>query len=644
MNCILRNITIKYKLMAIVMLACLTGLVMAGVAFIGWEQNMFRNTIVQNLSTRTEMIADNCKAALAFQDNKDAEKTLQSLHVDTSITFACVYNDKNELFAAYYRPDNKIKTIPREFKKTGFSFGDGFLTVSSPVILDNAIIGTVCLQSDLKLMYTTLKRSIQIIIIVIFISLLAVFLVSTRLQAVISKPILNLAQLAKAVSEKKDYSCRALKESNDEIGLLIDAFNEMLEQIQKRDSELLDAKEGLEVNVQERTAELSKAKQMLQVVMDNIPQSIFWKDRNLVYLGCNTNFARDAGLDKPTDIIGKTDYDLGWKKEEADSFRECDRRVVDSNTSQYHITEQQQQSNGKRAWLDTNKVPLHDENGNVVGIIGTYEDITDRKKADEQLRKLNDDLAEAVNKLEEANQEMKNFVYIASHDLREPLRKITAFGSMLDKSLKDKLATDDAENLRFMIDGAQRMNKMIEGLLVYSRVSSKSQVAQVVDLNEIVKQLQQVELSVLLQEKNVALEIPQPLPVVKVDPAQMRQLMQNLIANGIKYQKKDNIPHITITSKPAANGMVRVEVTDNGIGIKPEYQGGMFVMFKRLHTRSEYEGTGIGLAVCRKIVERHGGQIGIESQEDQGSTFWFTIPVTDAAVTAEAEVAAEKVS
>ena len=644
MKSILRNITIKYKLMAIVMLACLTGLIMAGVAFIGWEQNMFRNTIVQNLSTRSEMIADNCKAALAFQDNKDAEKTLQSLHVDTSITFGCVYNDKNELFAAYYRADNKIKTIPREFKKTGFIFGGGFLTVASPVILDNEVIGTVCLQSDLKLLYTTLTRSIQIIIVVIFISLLGVFLVSTLLQAVISNPILSLAQLAKAVSEKKDYSSRALKESNDEVGSLIDAFNGMLEQIQKRDSELLDAKEGLEVNVQERTAELSKAKQMLQVVMDNIPQSIFWKDKNLVYLGCNTNFAIDAGLDKPENIIGKTDYDLAWKKEEADLLREYDRKVVDSNMPQYHITEQQQQSNGKQAWLDTNKVPLHDGNGNVVGIIGTYEDITDRKRADEQLRKLNDDLADAVSKLEEANQEMKNFVYIASHDLREPLRKITAFGSMLEKSLKDKLVTDDAENLRYMVDGAQRMNKMIEGLLVYSRVSSKSPVSQVVDLNEIVKQLQQVELSVLLQEKGVVLEIPQLLPTVKVDPAQMRQLMQNLVANGIKYQKKDNIPHITITSKPAANGMVRVEVTDNGIGIKPEYQGGMFVMFKRLHTRTEYEGTGIGLAVCRKIVERHGGQIGIESQEDKGSTFWFTMPVAETTVTAGVEVAAEKVS
>jgi light-regulated signal transduction histidine kinase (bacteriophytochrome) len=223
---------------------------------------------------------------------------------------------------------------------------------------------------------------------------------------------------------------------------------------------------------------------------------------------------------------------------------------------------------------------------------------------------------------------MKNFVYIASHDLREPLRKITAFGSMLGQSLKGTLSGDDAENLKFMIDGAQRMTKMIEGLLMYSRVSTQAQPAQSVDLNEIVTQLQQLELAVLIEEKYVTVE-SQSLPSIDADPAQIRQLMQNLIANGIKYQKKGNAPHITITSKPAPDGMVRIEVTDNGIGIKPEFQDAIFAMFKRLHSRDEYEGTGIGLAVCKKIVERHGGKIGIESQPDKGSTFWFIIPVVN---------------
>jgi len=130
-------------------------------------------------------------------------------------------------------------------------------------------------------------------------------------------------------------------------------------------------------------------------------------------------------------------------------------------------------------------------------------------------------------------------------------------------------------------------------------------------------------------------EVPQSLPFIEVDPVQVRQLIQNLIANGIKYQEKGTIPHITITSKPASGGMVRVEVKDNGIGIKPEYQQAIFTMFKRLHTRDEYEGTGIGLAVCKKIVERHGGQIGVESEFGKGCTFWFTVQAARKPVTVD---------
>jgi PAS domain S-box-containing protein len=777
---IFRNMTIKYKLMTIVIVACTTGLMLAGVAFLGWERNSIRNNMVKVLSMRAAMLSENCKASLTFQDSKDAEKILQALHVDSSMISGSIYNGNNELFATYYRDKNTNPVTPTEFKKSSVTFSSDSLIVFAPIVLDNEIIGTICLQSDLSNIHESLNRGVLTIITVIIISLLAVFLVSARLQTVISNPILSLAGVAKAVSEKKDYSSRAVKQSNDEIGSLIDAFNEMLEQIQERDSELIVAKQELEVKVEDRTIELSKAnvqmtkeitdrrkaqedltqllslhtatlestadgilvvdlngkvasynqkflqlwqiseslaatkdfekiltsvldqqidpeklitevkrlytnplassldilefkdgrvyercsqpqridnkvvgrvwsfrditdrkiaeralkesKQMLQIVMNNIPQFIFWKDRKSVYLGCNTNFAKAAGFSKPEEVVGKTDNDLAWKKEEATSYREYDNKVMDANMPQYHIIEQQKQADGKQAWIDTNKIPLHDANGNVVGILGSYEDITDRKKAEEEKEKLN-------HELEEANQEMKNFVYIASHDLREPLRKVAAFGDMLQKSLGGKLESEDAENLRFMIDGAQRMNKMIEGLLVYSRVSTKSNPPEVVDLNEIVKQLQQLELSIVLQEKQVAMEIPEPLPSVAADPVQIRQLMQNLIANGIKYQAKGNIPRITITSKSAGNGTVRINVTDNGIGIKPEYQQAIFVMFKRLHSRSEYEGTGIGLAVCKKIVERHGGQIGIESEYGKGCTFWFTMPV---AVTAE--VAGNKIN
>lgn len=249
----------------------------------------------------------------------------------------------------------------------------------------------------------------------------------------------------------------------------------------------------------------------------------------------------------------------------------------------------------------------------------------------EATNKLNIELTKTTEMMEQANGELRNFVYVASHDLREPLRKIVVFADMLRNSLKDKVSGADIENLHYMIDGAERMKKMIDGLLDYSRVSTQPHPFQKVDVNEVINQLCNFELSMLLLEKNVIIEKPKPLPVVVADNSQLSRLIQNLIANGIKYQPKDRQPRITITSKPAPDGMVRIEITDNGIGIRPEYHSAVFTMFKRLHKRDEYEGSGIGLAVCKKIVERHNGQIGVESQFGQGSTFWFTIAEVPAA-------------
>jgi signal transduction histidine kinase len=179
-----------------------------------------------------------------------------------------------------------------------------------------------------------------------------------------------------------------------------------------------------------------------------------------------------------------------------------------------------------------------------------------------------------------------------------------------------------------MIDGADRMQQMIEALLLYSRVTTKGVHFEQLDVNEIIQQLKELELAVRLEETKGTISVPEPLPAVKGDATQIRQLLQNLISNAMKYHKKDTLPEVTIRAHKEDNGMVRVEVQDNGIGIKREQHNKLFVMFRRLHSQDEYEGMGIGLAVCKRIIERHGGEIGIESTYGQGSTFWFTLPVS----------------
>lgn len=235
---------------------------------------------------------------------------------------------------------------------------------------------------------------------------------------------------------------------------------------------------------------------------------------------------------------------------------------------------------------------------------------------------------ESNRKLDQSNQELQDFVYVASHDLRAPLRKISSFGRLLQNSLEGKLDNDQKENLEFMIDGANRLHQMVDALLVYSRVTTKTKPAEPVDLNEVMENLKKVELATQLEETRGSIVISSPLPVIQADPSQVHELLQNLIGNGLKYHRQGTTPKIEVRASKE-NGTVRVEVEDNGIGVDEHHHRDIFTMFKRLHSEKNYEGTGVGLAICKKIVERHGGNIGIKSTSGGGSTFWFTFPTGD---------------
>lgn len=244
---------------------------------------------------------------------------------------------------------------------------------------------------------------------------------------------------------------------------------------------------------------------------------------------------------------------------------------------------------------------------------------------EEKVQTRTKELEESVRSLENANKELEHFAYIASHDLQEPLRMVSSFTQLLGQQYKGKLDADADEYIHYAVDGAKRMQKLIQDLLSYSRVTTRGKPFEAVELDrvmDIICNILQLQI-----EENQATVRHEPLPVVMADMTQMTQLMQNLISNAIKFRREEP-PEICVRAGREGDYW-KISVSDNGIGIEPQYYERIFQMFQRLHSRERFDGTGIGLAICRKIVERHGGSIWVESVMDKGTTFCFTLPYVD---------------
>ncbi len=498
----LRHLSIRHKLT--LLLVGTVGIVLVAVlaATLVTDLRSIRERLAGRYSTLAKVVAASSSVALDLADIQPnvAEAVVSDFSVEPTVVFAALYDSNGKDVAHYQSPTlgNVLPTPPRELGPTYTH--DNFLDVVQEVTMkDGQVLGRLYMRVTLDVLNEEIGRKLAIMGTVFAGALVFAVLLSVFLQRLISNPILELAQLATRVSDEHDYSLRANKASNDELGVLCNGFNDMLAEIQSRDAELRIHRLSLEETVARRTEQLR----------------------------------------------------------------------------------------------------------------GRTEELT------------------------RSNAELEQFAYIASHDLQEPLRKVQAFGDMLGTEFRDILGAEGQDYLQRMQNAAKRMQVLINDLLNFSRVMTKAKPFVSVDLKAIAE-LVVGDLESRIRHTGGRVEIGD-LPTLEADPTQMQQLLQNLIGNGLKYHRQEVAPVVcvqgrllsptlgppgTLPSQPVCE----ITVTDNGMGFEQKYADRIFAPFERLHGR-EVEGTGMGLAICRKIVERHGGTITAQGLPNEGAVFVARLPV-----------------
>lgn len=366
---------------------------------------------------------------------------------------------------------------------------------------------------------------------------------------------------------------------------------------------------------------------ILELLLKKIPASIFWKDKDSVYLGCNDAFARSLGVSSAAEIIGKTDYDLPTTKEESDAFRADDKQVIDSKTAKYNIEEFQTLRDGKRVALLTNKVPLFDKKNNVIGILGIYYDITERKRKEQELQ-------EAKEKAEIASKIKTEFLENMRHDIRTPLTGIIGFAELLKSELTDPKMKEYASNLAA---SGYALTNLLNEVLEIIKVSS-GEVPILKKKFSLHKKLKEVVLlnqaAAMHKKINLSLDFDPTIPDYLIgDSARIHRIILELITNAINFTHKGSVKlSARLAKNHEDNVIIKIIVDDTGIGIPPEKQQDIYLQFKRLTPSYEgiYKGSGLGLSIAKQLVDDVNGEIYVESQVGVGSKFTFIVKLKKA--------------
>jgi PAS domain S-box-containing protein len=378
----------------------------------------------------------------------------------------------------------------------------------------------------------------------------------------------------------------------------------------KLKSELLEMRQRIS-ELEALELELKQSDQLFRPLFYSSPIGIY-----IVQNGCfrlvNQQFTRISGYDED-ELIGRPSMNLVLKEDRNSVREKAVEMLKGKRSSAYEFRLVTKKAETKWVMETVASVFYQKERATLGNLI----DITERKQTEDRLKQI-------TTEVQRSNTELEQFAYVISHDLQEPLRMVSSYTQLLAERYQSKLDADADEFITYAVDGAKRMQTLLYDLLEYSRVGTRGKSPSLVNCEDIVQQAMD-NLKIAIEECG-ALVSHDALPTIKADEGQLVRLFQNLIGNAIKFHGQEP-PRIHISAKRRCD-MVTFSVRDNGIGIDPQHAQSIFEIFRRLHTREEYPGTGMGLAICKKIVERHGGRIWVQSKSGEGSTFCFTMLAT----------------
>lgn len=607
------RLAIKHKLILVIMTTSSVALLTMAVGLTLYELYSYRQRLVRDLVTQAEIVGANSTAALAFADKVAAEQALTTLKIRPHILRACFYTADGQLFATYVRTDieRPFAQLPGE---DGARFEEDHLILYYPLFEKGSRIGTLYLEYSLREMYDRLGIYAWGVGIVLAIAASATLLLSTLLQRRISDPIHSLANTAKHIAEKEDYSIRADRHADDELGLLADAFNQMLAHIQERDIAL--NKEIVERQQAEEA--IRSSEERMRLVLDRALDAVVTMDACGIISNWNPQAESIFGWSEQEAVGEELTATVIPMRYRQQYERGLERflKTGDGAFLNRRIEIEALHRDGHEFLVELSIVPI--PTGDSFAFCAFIRDITERKQAEDALELY-------TLELQRSNEELAQFAYVASHDLQEPLRMVSSYMGLLEDHFKDELDDDAREFIYYAVDGAQRMQQLINDLLLYSRVGTRGKLMKEADIGEVLE-LVLGDLQLSIEESGATVKCDK-MPTVVADGGQLGQLFQNLISNAIKF-RGGHAPEIYIATERREEEW-QFLVRDNGIGIDGKYIERIFQIFQRLHARDEYEGTGIGLAVCKKIVERHGGRIWVESELGKGSDFYFSLPLRE---------------